>query len=304
MSYADHRSVPETFVSGGTRISAVVYETRAEPAEPAPAVLICAGFSGTQDTPSVVAVAEEFATHGWAAMTFDYRSFGQSEGEPRQVVSVPRQLEDIRAALAHLRARPDINPGRVALWGSSLGGGHVIAIAAEDPTVAAVIAQVPFNGFPKEIQSDVRSRSEAYALLWTAVRDRMRGWTGRPPLYLKAVGNANENAIMVGRDANRTIEVLTSATWRNQVAPRGILDMLTYRPGRNARSITAPLLVCIGEYDRETQGTTAEPIVRDAPRGELRSYPFAHFDIYRPEIRERVLADQVDFLSNSLNDDT
>ncbi|MRG60281.1 alpha/beta fold hydrolase [Agromyces sp. CFH 90414] len=299
MSGGPPQRVAVEFESSGQRIAAVVYGVDGAADAPVPAVLICTGFGGTQDTPSIVAAAEAFAAEGWLAMTFDYRSFGLSAGEPRQVVSVPRQLDDIRAAIAHLRDRPEVDPDRVALWGSSLGGGHAITVASDDPRLAGVVAQVPFNGFPKHVEG--RSTKDAYALLWIAVRDRVRGWMGRPPLYVKAVGDAGERAIMVGGDSNRTIEVLTGGTWRNEVAPRGLLDMMAYRPGRRAARIQAPLLVCIGEFDRETQGPLTEPLARDAPRGELRSYPFGHFDIYRPEIRVRVLADQVEFLRRAFS---
>lgn len=295
MSGVISQPVSAHFESSGERIAAAVY---GHPAQPSPAVLICTGFGGTQDTPSIVAAAEAFAAEGWTAMTFDYRSFGLSAGEPRQIVSVRHQLDDIRAAIAYLRSRPGVDRDRVALWGSSLGGGHVITIAAEDSMIAGVVAQVPFNGFPKQVEG--RSTKEAYALLWIAVRDRVRGWLGRPPLYVKAVGGAGERAVMVGADAERTIESLTSGTWRNEVAPRGLLDMMAYKPGKNAHRIQAPLLVCVGEFDRETQGPMTEPLARDAPHGELRSYPFGHFDIYRPDIRERVLADQVSFLRRSM----
>lgn len=297
MSRSNRQSVSTSFESSGERIAATVYGGASERS---PAVLICTGFGGTQDTPSIVAAAEAFAAEGWVAMTFDYRSFGLSAGEPRQVVSVPEQLDDIRAAIAHLRSRHDVDADRVALWGSSLGGGHVITIAAEDPRIAAVVAQVPFNGFPKASARHGQARKDAYALLWAALRDRIRGWFGRPPLYVKAVGEAGELAVMTSADANRTIEGLLSGTWRNEVAPRGLLDMMTYRPGRRASHVRAPLLVCVGEYDRETQGAMTEPLARDAPRGELRSYPFAHFDVYRPEIRARVIADQVEFLRRAL----
>ena len=282
-----------SFESSGERIAATVY---GHGDEPRPAVLLCAGFTSTQDTPSLIAAAQAFAAAGWIALAFDYRSFGRSAGAPRQVVSVRRQLDDIRSAIAYLRARADVDPGRVALWGSSLGGGHVITIAAEEPRIAGVVAQVPFNGFPRQSQREGQSMRGAYALLWAAIRDLFRGWLGRPPLYVKAVGTESERAIMANPDAGRTIEVLTSGTWRNQVAPRGLLDMMVYRPGKSVHRVRAPLLVCVGEYDRETQGPMTEPLARIAPRGQLRSYPFAHFDIYRPEIRERVLADQVEFL--------
>ena len=57
-----------------------------------PCVVMGYGFSGTQDR--LFDNAGRFAEAGLAALTFDYRSFGESGGEPRQVVSVEGQLED------------------------------------------------------------------------------------------------------------------------------------------------------------------------------------------------------------------
>lgn len=265
---------------------------------PGPAVVLCTGFGGTQDTPAIVTAAEAFAAAGIHAITFDYRHFGLSGGEPRQVVSVPRQLEDTRAVLRHTRTMPGVDPDRVALWGSSLGGGHVLTIAAEDPRVAAVVAQVPFNGFPRRVEG--RSQRDSCVLLLAAVRDRVRGWLHRAPLYVKSVGKPAELAVMVGDEANAAVAVLDSPTWRNQVAPRGLLDMMRYRPGRAVGRVVAPLLVCVATRDAETQGATTAALARDAPNGQQCAYDASHFEIYRPELRDRVLRDQSAFLERSL----
>lgn len=263
-----------------------------------PAVVLCPGFSGTQDTPTITAVAQAFATAGLAAVTFDYRGFGMSGGEPRQVVSVPEQLQDIRSVLHRVRALPEVDARHTALWGTSLGGGHVVTVAAADSAVAAVVAQIPFNGVPRKAQG--RTKRDSYALLWAAVRDRVRGRLGRPPLYVKAVGDPDELAVMASREANATVAALESATWRNQVAPRGLLDMMRYRPGRHVRRLHAPLLVCIGTEDQETPGDTGRQLAEDAPHGQLRSYPVGHFEVYRPDIRDQVLRDQTEFLLRAL----
>ncbi|CAM3428447.1 alpha/beta hydrolase [Isoptericola cucumis] len=278
-----------------TPVTGHVYTTPPDPGSgPRPAVVLCTGFSGTQDTPSIVAAAEAFARAGFVATTFDYRSFGTSGGTPRQVVTVPGQLRDIRAVVAHVRARPDVAADRVALWGSSLGGGHVLTIAAEDPGVAAVVAQVPFNGFPRRVEG--RSARHTARLLGAILLDAARGRLGRPPVYAKAVGRPDELAVMVSPEAERTIEVLTSHTWRNEVAARSLLSMMRYRPGDGVGRIRAPLLVCLAEGDRETGASTNAHLADTAPRGTLRTYPVTHFDVYRPEVRARLLQDQTDFL--------
>lgn len=279
----------------GTTIVAHIY---AAGTQPAPVIVVCTGFGGTQDTPAIVAAAQAFAEAGLHAVTFDYRSFGLSGGEVRQVTSVRKQLDDIRALVRHVRTLPSVDPDRVALWGSSLGGGHALTLAAEDPRIAATVVQVPFNGFPTRVEG--RALSDSLRLLRAAVHDRLRGWLGLPPRYVKAVGAPSELAVMVGEGANRTIASLKSESWRNQVAPRGLLDMMWYRPGDGAHRIAGPLLVCVAADDAETQADTTRHLADSAPDGREITYEGTHFDIYRPDVRRRVLKDQVQFLRSTL----
>ncbi|WP_024805654.1 alpha/beta hydrolase [Nocardia sp. BMG51109] len=286
-----------TFASAGTALTGYVY-TPEHPAPGSACVVICPGFGGTQDTPSIIAAATAFTEAGYLAVTFDYRGFGQSDGHPRQVPDIPGQLEDVRAATEFGRSYPGVDPDRMVLWGSSLGGGHVVSAAAADPRIAAVVAQVPFNGFPKKAEG--RSATATLRLLAAMFRDRLRGALGRPPLYIPAVGRTGDLAVMTGPGAEDTIAAMASETWENRVAPRALLQMARYKPGDRAPELRMPLLVCIGEYDRETVGADTVELARKAPHGELRSYPFAHFDIYRADNRTRVLDDQVAFLERVL----
>ena len=75
-------------------------------------------------------------------MLFDFRHLGDSDGEPRQLVSPKLQLEDFRAAVAHARGLPGVDPDKIVLWGMSLSGGQVITVAVEDRRIAAVISVV------------------------------------------------------------------------------------------------------------------------------------------------------------------
>ena len=106
-------------------------------------VVLAHGWTGVREQ-RLDAYAERFAGAGLAALVFDYRHFGASSGEPRQLLDIRRQLADWAAAIAFVRSRAEIDPGRVALWGTSFSGGHVIETAARDRQIAAVVAQVPF----------------------------------------------------------------------------------------------------------------------------------------------------------------
>jgi alpha-beta hydrolase superfamily lysophospholipase len=86
---------------------------------PNPPVLVMAhGFAGERSF-RLPAFAEAFCRQGMAVFLFDYRSFGGSEGSPRQQVN-PHHW---RAAIAHVRALADIHGSRLALWGTSFSGG-------------------------------------------------------------------------------------------------------------------------------------------------------------------------------------
>jgi dienelactone hydrolase len=288
-----------SFDSGGVELVGYLYHP-ANAGGKVSCVVMGHGFSGTQDR--LFDTAKRFAAAGFAALTFDYRSFGESGGEPRQVVNVKGQLEDWRAAIHFVRSIEGVDPERVALWGSSLGGGHVVAVAAEDPRIAAVVAQIPFNGFPRRVEG--RSTLDALKLLWAMGVDAARGRLGLSPRYIPMVGAPGEVAVTVTVQAQEHIATLSGETgdslWRNEVAPRGLFGMMRYRPGEVAHRLAMPVLVSIAEDDRETPEETTRQIAERAPRGEVRRYPGTHFDFYRDPVRRQVLADQIDFLHTHL----
>lgn len=257
-----------------------------------PCVVVCHGFSGTQDTSSIQYLVEKFVDEGFAVLTFDYRNFGESEGTPRQLLSIQGQQADIRAAIHFARSQEEIDPERIALWGTSLGGGHVV-------TVAAVVAHVPFNGFPKEVEG--RSVAQTVGLLGAMFRDVLHGLLGRPPYYIPAIGASDELCVIGSPQAERAIEAMDSHTWRNEVAPRSLFSMMRYKPGNEAHRLEMPLLVCVAESDREVPPELSRQIVVNAPDGTSRAYPVTHFDVYRPNVRQQVVQDQISFLHEHLN---
>lgn len=293
---AGHGAIAETrvrFPSGaGGQCEGIL--TLPESGEHLKAVVLCAGFSGTQDTPAIRAAAAAFAQAGFAALTFDYRGFGASAGQPRQVVDLVAQREDIRGAFEFLRSLDRIDRDRIALWGTSLGGGHVVVVAADVPDIAAVVAQVPFNGFPRKVEG--RSTRQTLRLLWAMLVDRVRAGLRLSPRYVPAVGPRGSLAVMASTDAARTIETLQSETWRNEVAPRALWEMMGYHPDRAAERLVAPLLVCLAEGDRESPESSARRLAEAASDATVLTYPISHFEVYRPDVRQRILADQIAFL--------
>jgi fermentation-respiration switch protein FrsA (DUF1100 family) len=287
------------FDSGGLRCAADLYWP-ADTTGPLACVVMGHGFSGTRDM-GLAPYAERFASAGMAVLMFDYRHFGASDGQPRQLIDITEQLDDYRAAIRFARSLRGVDPERIALWGTSLSGGHVIAVAAADPQIGAVVAQVPWVGIERARRS-ARSMRVTLLLFAAAIRDAIGSLLGRPPYLVPAVGDPTDVAVFADADARMWRDTLacTAPTWRNAFAARVLFSLLRYRPGRSAKQLTMPLLVCVADQDTAASVNLAAQAARQAPRGELRRYPFGHFAAYIGTGFEQIITDQVAFLRRHL----
>ena len=109
-----------------------------------PAVIIMAhGFAALRQF-GLIKFAQRFAQAGYAVVLFDYRHWGSSTGQPRELVSLKHQLEDWYSIYTHLNKSPQVNHHQIFLWGTGLSGGYVLQLASELKGIRAVMAQIPF----------------------------------------------------------------------------------------------------------------------------------------------------------------
>ncbi len=238
-----------------------------------------------------------FADAGFVVVVFDYRYFGSSTGEPRQLLDIARQHDDYRAVVAWTRELDGVDPDRIVLWGSSFSGGHVLAVAATDPRIAAVISQAPFtDSLPTMMLVPPRN---ILRLGWAGLRDQVGAWLGRRPHLVSAVGEPGTFAVITAPGAERDFEALVGpdSKWRNEFAARLMLSFPFYRPGLKASRLQMPLLMCVCDEDATTPMRAAVKAAERAPHAEIRHYPYGHFDIYHdPQVK----ADQVAFLQRTV----
>jgi dienelactone hydrolase len=210
------------------------------------------------------------------------------------------QLQDWTVAVAYARTLPGIDYSRIGLWGTSFGGGHVIATAARLPGIAAVVSQCPFT----DSIASLRALSPLISARITglAVRDLIAARLGRPPVMVPTAGNPGEVALMNAPDAYPGfLKLVPDGTpLRNEVAARIGVKILPYRPGRLAAKVTCPILFCVCESDSVAPSGPTRRYAATAPRGQIKLYPEGHFEIYVGDAFERVVADQLDFLDKNL----
>jgi len=289
------------FQSGDARCHAWLYLPESpSPEAAAPPVLVMAHGLGAVKTLRLGAFAERFQAAGYACLVFDYRYFGDSQGQPRELLSIARQREDWQAALRFVRSLPEVDSSRVVLWGTSFGGGHVIATAAVDHDVVAAITQCPFtDGVASVRQIEPR---ESTRLILAGVKDRLAQLAARKPVRVKVAARPGELGLMSDAESVNTVLALleasglTEAEYRNEVPARIALEIAFDAPGRKAGQIQCPILFCVCDTDTVAPAEATLRHAAKAPRGEIRRYPVGHFDIYMGEQFERVVADQLAFL--------
>lgn len=262
-----------------------------------PCVVLAHGFTGTRGA-RLDAYAERFADAGLAALVFDYRHFGDSTGAPRDLLSVRKQLQDWRAAVTYARGLEGVDPDRIAVWGSSFSGGHVVVVAAGDPRIAAAISQAPFmDGVPTLAAVPPKNAAK---LTVAGLKDLAAAARGREPHYVPATAPPGELAVMTSPDAAPGFAAIAPPGWTNRAAARIALRVGTYRPITRASKVTCPWLVQVADRDAVTPPKPAYVAAARGPRAELRHYDCGHFDVYVPPLFETVVADQLSFLQRHL----
>ncbi len=261
----------------------------------APIMVMAHGLGGTRNM-RLPAFAERFVAEGYGCLLFDYRHFGDSDGEPRQLLDIKKQLQDWKAAIEHARGLAQVDPDRVILWGTSFSGGHVLATAADDPRIAAVISQCPFtDGLASTLATEPLVSAKLTA---KALRDRLGALVGAAPVMVAVAGRPGDTALMTAPDVwdGYMNLVPEGARIRNEAAARFALDIIRYYPGRKAAGIRAPVFFCVCDNDTVAPAKQTLRHASRVPRHEIRRYQAGHFEIYVGEAFEQVVADQIEFL--------
>lgn len=223
---------------------------------PFPAVVMSHGFTAVKEM-TLDRYAEVFCRGGLAVLVYDNRCLGASDGQPRHDIDPAAQRRDYRCAISFAQQQKEIDAERIGVWGTSYTGGAVLAVAALDRRVKAVVSQVPFVNGMKNIQQFLRL-SEIPEFMKMLDDDRARRMKGEPSQYLKvATDNDAEPCAFPGARThyyfNKYMKEVPGCTWENKVTVRSLEYLLEYDvTGYMPLIAPTPLLMLVSNRDSAT----------------------------------------------------
>jgi len=218
--------------------------------KPFPAVVLCPGLGALKEW--LAPTVEAFTAAGIACLSYDVRGFGDSDGQPRQEADPWAHVHDVRQAVTLLHTFDQVDTSRIAVWGTSYGGGVAIVAGAVDRRVRSVVAQVPVVSWSGTM-SALASPEQLAGLYGGLDADRLTILGGQPGVALPQV-SADPEVPAITHDTE-TYEWITEAaaatpSWPNLLTLHTIDKLLEFEPvDYLARLAPKPLLMMVAAKD-------------------------------------------------------
>ncbi len=216
---------------------------------PHPAITMAHGFAGVKEQ-RLAQFAEVFAQAGFAVLVHDHRNFGASDGTPRHDIDPWQQIKDWRRAVSYLESRPEVDPQRIGVWGTSYSGGHALVLGATDRRLRCVVAQVPtISGYEQGLR---RVAPDAVAQLNEVfAADERAQFRGEEP-RTQAIVSSDPSVPASYRAPDAVDFYLSTAPdgWENKITLRSNAAARMYEPGAWISRISpTPLLLIVAKND-------------------------------------------------------
>ncbi|KEF61739.1 uncharacterized protein A1O9_03309 [Exophiala aquamarina CBS 119918] len=273
-----------------------------------PAVVLAHGFSALKEM-DLNTFAEEFTSKlPIAALVYDNRGFGDSdhkEGEPRHEIVPSLQISDYSDAITYVSQRPEVNPDKIAIWGSSYSGGHVLYVGAVDRRVKAVLSQAPlvsgWDNFNRLVRPDF---AVGFNAMFAA--DRITRSNGGEAGFVPVVDEdpLKPSALPTPDSYTFFSSWEKKSNWKNTVSLKSIELFRGYEPQQLIEHIApTPLLMTIAAEDVLTPADLAiGAFARAREPKQLQLLNGGHFEAYSGRLFEQNAGTQVAFLKKWLID--
>ncbi|MCP5102391.1 MAG: alpha/beta fold hydrolase [bacterium] len=284
------------FYSEGSLVKGILY-TPGESGEDGkvPAIVLCHGFAGVKEL-LLPAYAEAFSRGGYMVLTFDYRGFGESEGEPGKL-SPQAQVTDIRNALSFMQSLPRVDAERLGLWGTSFGGANAVVASALDKRVKCLAVQLTFEDGERVITGGLtqEEKDKLYATLTKiAVKAATRNQVMKLPINKILTDEQSIEFYNKYKDSFQALNI--------KIPFLTIRETIEHKPGRYLDSVHVPLLIVAAENDKVNPREESEILYKKAnePKSLHIVAGATHYQVYEGEKFREVASKQLEWFGKHL----
>ncbi|HVY20281.1 MAG TPA: alpha/beta fold hydrolase [Bauldia sp.] len=295
----DRESV--NFYSAGHKLQGYFYMPK-NPKGKVPGLVICHGFSAMIET-ITAGVPEALSDAGYAVLLYYSRGVGESEG-PRGRVIPMEQVDDIRNALTYMQCRDEVDPNRVALYGSAFGCSTGVVAAAMDKRVKCFVGNVGMGDCERWLKSE-RSRWDWIAFLKRLEADRrQRVLTGKSEIVQPNEIHIPDRVAAKARDqkweefrkkSGYDGYPLETAEALIEFKPELVIDRISPRP----------LMLIAMEFDVTSDVEETRSMFEKAhePKKLVIMEGAVHYDAFKftnPVVFEKIMKETIDFYHEHL----
>ena len=280
------------FYSEGTRCSAWLYLPQTD--KKCPVIVMAHGLGGTREM-RLYEYAERFASVGYACFLFDYRNFGASDGNKRQLINVKMQLKDWHNAIEYIKKDSRIDADKLLLFGSSFSGGHVTYLSTNRNDVKGAVAQCPYT----DTMATIKEVGLGYILKRApfVIADVLSCVTGYHPVMLKLSTYTGELAFMEA-DEKTTRDFIGDTEYVNEAPARTLLEFLRYSPGKYFSKINTPIFVAACTQDDLAPADKTIELAKQCKTSTYKTFDCGHFEVYCNDFFEEAINDYIGFYNN------
>ncbi|MRI01629.1 hypothetical protein GH721_13880 [Kriegella sp. EG-1] len=270
-----------------------------------PVVIMAHGFTTTINGMTADKYAEKFREAGFAALLYDHRNFGISDGEPRQEINFWVQSRGYIDGIDFVITQPEIDISKIAIWGASLSAREAFLVGSVDERVKAIINQIPAYGdnFPIEDKDGLLYSFAKKTVLTDKILDLPHTVTGQMPIVSSdQIGTPSALSEITAYRWFIEYGGRYDTNWKNIVSFSNTKIPEQFHIGQCAEHLKAPILMVVATND-EMEGANNEVTNRifemiKKPK-ELVEVDGGHFGLlhYPSSIFNKSSKVQVDYLN-------
>ncbi|WP_371187341.1 alpha/beta hydrolase [Thalassotalea maritima] len=223
------------------QLAANLYLPTSNIAKKPPVVIITGAWTTVKEQmPAVYAVA--FADKGFAALTFDFRGWGQSDDAVKYLEDPQRKTEDIRAVIKALEQISDIDPSKVFGLGICASTGYMLDAVTDNDKVTAVAAVAPWIHNSDIANQVYGGENQVNELIELANQAALKGG-----VFIEAASMENDKALMYQAPYYTETNRGLIPEYDNQFNVASWLPWLTYDALKGAKSQDKSVLLVASE---------------------------------------------------------